>query len=161
MSIVLVVAIDKNNAIGKDNQLIWHLPADLKHFKEITLGHYILMGRKTFESIGKPLPGRTSVVISRQKLSIPGCICVTSVDEALKVIPPGEDAYVIGGGEIFRLTMPLAEKIYLTRVHHQFTADSFFPEISSNEWETLEEKSFEADEKHAYPYSFLTLQKKN
>lgn len=161
MSLIIVVAADENNAIGKDNRLMWHLPADLKRFKEITYGHPILMGRKTFDSIGKPLPGRTSIVISRQTTEIPGCICVKSIEEAILAIPPDEDAYFIGGAEIFKQVFHKADEIFFTRVHHTFEGDTFFPKILPDEWETVSEQHFEPDEKNLYPYSFIKFLKKN
>lgn len=159
--ITMVVAAAENNALGKDNQMIWHLPDDFKHFKQITTGHYIIMGRKTFESFPKPLPNRTHVVITRQKDYAPeGCIVVHSLEEAFDVSPKNEDVFVIGGGEIFDLAMPFTQKIELTRVHGTFEADAFFPEISSNEWKLTNSVYHDKDEKHAVDFTFETFVRK-
>lgn len=152
---ILIAAIAENNALGKDNQLLWHLPDDFKRFKKVTTGHYIIMGRKTFESFPKPLPDRTHVVITRQKDYHPdGCIVVDSIEKALGISPKGQDVFVIGGGEIFSLAMPYADKLDITKVHAVFDADAYFPEISPDEW-TLESSEFHPkDEKHAYDFTF-------
>lgn len=129
MLISIIVIADENNGIGKNNQLLCHLPADLKYFKQTTLGHTIVMGRKTFESIGKPLPGRTNIVISRQTdLAIEGCLVLPHLGDAINhAKASGEtELFITGGGTIYELTLPLADKVYLTRLHHQFDADTFF-----------------------------------
>lgn len=160
--IAIVVAVAENNVIGKDNQLIWHLPADLKHFKQTTMGHPILMGRKTYESIGKPLPGRTSIVITRQEdYKAEGCIVVNSVKEAIEEAKQlDEQAHIIGGAEIYRQSLDLTDTIYLTRIHHSFDGDTYFPEIKAEEWETVSEEHHEPDEKNKYSYSFIKLARK-
>ena len=129
--LTLIVAASENNAIGKNNGLLWHLPDDFKHFKQTTTGHYIIMGRKTFESFPKPLPNRTHVIITRQSdYKVPeNCIVVSSLQKALKSCPENEEVFIIGGGEIYKQAMPLADKIELTRVHTTLDADTFFPEI--------------------------------
>ena len=162
MSIAIIVATAENNAIGKDNQLIWHLPADLKHFKNLTSGHPILMGRKTYESIGRALPKRTNIIISRNKdLSIPNCLVFNSlekgIEEALKI---NEDVFIIGGAELYKMALPLADKIYLTKVHQEFDADTFFPTIDTNEWQETAREKHEADEKNTIAYSFISLVRK-
>ena len=125
--ITMVAAIAENNALGKDNDLLWHLPDDFKRFKQITSGHYIIMGRKTFESFPKPLPNRTHVIITRQKEYHPeGCIIVDSMEKAIDACPKKEDIFIIGGGEIYNLGMDFADAIELTRVHQNFEADTFF-----------------------------------
>ncbi|MEJ8755844.1 dihydrofolate reductase [Pontibacter sp. H259] len=160
--IAIVVAVAENNVIGKDNQLIWHLPADLRFFKNLTIGHPIIMGRKTYESIGKPLPGRTTVIITRQQdFEAPGCIVVNSVDEAIAEAQTiDQDVYIIGGAEIYKQALVKTDTIYLTRVHHTFDGDTFFPEINEADWEVISEEKHEPDEKNKYSYSFITLKRK-
>ena len=155
--IIIIAAAAENNALGKNNQLLWHLPDDFKRFKQLTTGHYIIMGRKTFESFPKPLPNRTHVVITRQENYHPqGCIIVSGLEEALAAIPQDEDAYIIGGGEIYRQAIALADKIELTRVHHAFEADTFFPEIDVMQWQLVQTEFRPRDEKHAYDFSYET-----
>jgi dihydrofolate reductase len=160
--IAIVVAAAENNVIGKDNGLIWHLPADLRHFKQITMGHPILMGRKTYESIGKPLPGRTSIIVTTQKdYEAEGCIVTHSLQEALEKAKQLDEAiYIIGGAEIYKRALPLTDTIYLTRLHHTFDGDVYFPELKEAEWESMEQEHHEPDEKNKYSYSFLTLKRK-
>lgn len=160
--IAIVVAVAENNVIGKDNQLIWHLPADLKHFKHITMGHPMLMGRKTYESIGKPLPGRTTIIITRQPdFEAEGCMVVNSVKEAIsKAKQLDEQAYIIGGAEIYRQVLDVTDTIYLTRIHHSFDGDTFFPEIKEEEWQTISEAHHEPNEKNKYSYSFIKFERK-
>ena len=153
--IAIVVAVAENNVIGKDNQLIWHLPADLRFFKNLTMGHPILMGRKTYESIGKPLPGRTTVIVTRQHdFEALGCIVTNSVDEAIaEARKLDQDVYIIGGAEIYKQALNKVDTIYLTRVHHAFDGDTFFPEIDEKNWEVASEEKHEPDEKNKYSYS--------
>ena len=159
--VILIAAAAKNNALGKNNDLIWHLPDDFKRFKAITSGHYIIMGRKTFESFPKPLPNRTHVVITRQKGYQPeGCIVVDSIEKALAISPKNENVFIIGGGEIYTLGLPFAQKIELTRVHNDFEADVFFPEIDLKQWKLVEEEFHLKDEKHKYDFSFQTFIRK-
>ncbi|MEE1943654.1 dihydrofolate reductase [Pedobacter sp. KR3-3] len=156
----IVVAIAENRAIGKNNQLLWHLPADLKHFKQITSGHTIIMGRKTYDSIGKPLPNRRNIVITRQNgLQLEGVEVVNSLSEALALCTAENEVFVIGGAEIYKAALPLTQKIYLTTVHQSFEADAFFPEINANEWAETEKESHSPDEKNALSYTFSTLQR--
>lgn len=159
--VILIAAAAKNNALGKNNDLIWHLPDDFKRFKAITSGHYIIMGRKTFESFPKPLPNRTHVVITRQKGYQPeGCIVVDSIEKALAISPRNEDVFIIGGGEIYTLGMPYAYKIELTRVLDNFEADVFFPEIDLKEWKMVKEEFHPKDERHKYDFSYQTFLRK-
>lgn len=162
MIVAMVVAIAENHAIGKDNQLLWHLPKDLKHFKQITAGHTIIMGRKTFDSMGKPLPNRRNIVITRNKeLELPGAEVVGSVQEALALCASDEEeVYIIGGGEIYKMAMPLTDKIYLTVVQHSFDGDAFFPEIEPGEWKETASESHSPDEKHQYGFTFSTLERR-
>ena len=157
----LIAAAAENNALGKDNQLVWHLPDDFKRFKQLTSGHHIIMGRKTFESFPKPLPNRTHVVITRQKKYAPeGCIVVNSMEKAIEICPENEVIYIIGGGEIYNLGMPFANKIELTRVHDTFDADAFFPEINSNELDLVTQEFHPKDERHHFDFSFQTYLKR-
>lgn len=159
----IVVVIDENNGIGKDGGLLCHLPNDLKHFKQITTGHTIIMGRKTYESLPKgALPNRINIVItSAEKEKFPGCIVVRSVEEALSVSENHEKVFIIGGGELYRSTLHLADTLYLTRIHNTFEdADTFFPKIDFEDWVLREEDKHRADDKHLYPYTFLTYSRK-
>ena len=159
--ITLIAAAAENNALGKNNDLIWHLPDDFKRFKAITSGHYIIMGRKTFESFPKPLPNRTHVIITRQKNYNPeNCIVVNSLEKAIEICPKDEDIFVIGGGEIYQQSIAIADKIELTRVHSTFKADTFFPEIDTTIWELVQEEFHPKDEKHLFDFSFQTYLKK-
>ncbi len=159
--IILIAAVAENNALGKNNDLLWHLPKDFKRFKEITSGHHIIMGRKTFESFPKPLPNRTHVIITRQKDYVhEGCIVVQDLESAIAVCPKNEDAFVIGGGEIYSQSIHLANQLDITRVHHSFEADVYFPEINSKIWELTSEIFNHKDEKHLYDYTFQTFVRK-
>jgi dihydrofolate reductase len=161
MNLEIVVAIDEKGGIGKDNQLLWHLPADLKHFKNITSGYPIIMGRKTYDSIGKPLPNRRNIVISRQQdLRIEGTEVVNSLEDAIQLVAKDEKAFIIGGAQIFSDAMHLGDTLHLTKVHHSFEADTFFPEIKSAEWQEIEREDYLADEKNPYNYSFITLKRR-
>ena len=156
----IIVAISENNAIGKDNQLLWHLPADLKHFKEITTGHTIIMGRKTYDSIGKPLPNRRSIVITRNvNLVISGVEVVDSLANAIELCNHDDEAFIIGGAEIYQQSLPYATHIYLTQVHETFEADAFFPVLAPNEWKELDSRTYSADEKNNVAYTFSTLER--
>jgi dihydrofolate reductase len=159
--IILIAAVAENNALGKNNDLLWHLPKDFKRFKEITSGHHIIMGRKTFESFPKPLPNRTHVIITRQKDYVyEGCIVVQDLDRALAVCPKNETVFVIGGGEIYSQSIHFADQLDITRVHHSFAADVYFPEIDPKIWELTSEEFHPKDEKHLYDYTFQTFVRK-
>jgi dihydrofolate reductase len=159
--ITLIAAAAENNALGKDNQLLWHLPEDFKRFKQITSGHYIIMGRKTFESFPKPLPNRTHVIITRQKdYTAEGCIVVHSLEEAIAISPKNEEVFVIGGAEIYTQSIDSADKIELTRVHNSLDADAYFPAIDLTQWKLVFEEQHHKDEKHHYDYTFETYLKK-
>ncbi len=156
MTISLVVAAADNNAIGKDNKLLWHLPNDMKFFKNTTWGMPILMGRKTLESLGKPLNGRISLVLTRQKkLKAGGVITVNSLGDAILFCEANDyrEIFVIGGGEVYELVIDKADKIYITRVHTTIEADTFFPAIDPKKWKMSGNTDYPADEKHIYPYS--------
>lgn len=161
MSLEIVVAVDENWGIGKDNQLLWHLPADLKHFKNITSGHPVVMGRKTYESIGRALPNRRNVVISRQtSLQIEGVEVVHSLEEALALLAQEAVVFIIGGAQIYRESIQKVDKIHLTKVHHLFNADAFFPALDPQVWEETNRETHQPDEKNAFSYTFSTYSKR-
>jgi dihydrofolate reductase len=161
--ITIIAAISKNNALGKDNDLIWHLPADLKRFKKITSGHYILMGRNTFESIGKPLPNRTTIIITRNHNYFKeGCLIANSLEQAIELTNNAPNVFIIGGAQIYRETIAkeLADKLDITIVHQEFDADVFFPEIDLTIWKEVAREDFNADEKNKYDFSFISFVKR-
>jgi Dihydrofolate reductase len=160
--ISIIVAIADNYAIGKDNQLLWHLPEDLKSFKRITEGHNIIMGKKTFYSLPKrPLPGRNSIVITDiAGEQIEGCQMAYSIEDAINQCDAERENFIIGGGSVYKQFFTLAQKMYITWVHQPFEADTFFPEIDSNTWEVIDKESHKADEKNKYDYTFVTYQRK-
>ncbi len=161
MILSIIVAVAKNNAIGGDNQLLWHISEDLKRFKKITMGSPVVMGRKTYESIGRPLPGRRNIIISRSNdLQIDGCECFTSIDSALASCQSHDEVFIIGGGEIYRQTIELADKLYLTVVHNEYPADTYFPTIDPFMWEEESFEDFERGEKFEYPFSFINFKKR-
>jgi dihydrofolate reductase len=152
----LIAAISENNALGKENKLLWHLPADLKRLKALTMGHNLIMGRKTFESLGKPLPGRPHIIISKQKNYFPeGASVVDSIEKAIELAKEDNQPFIFGGGEIYKLTLHLVQKIYITKVHANFEGDTFFPELSSDEWKLVDCQKFEPDDKNKFSYSYL------
>ena len=163
IGIAQVVAAANNNAIGKNNQLLWHLPNDLKFFKNVTWGFPVIMGRKTFEAVNKPLPGRTNIVITRNaEWKADGVITALDIEDAIQ--KAGEtnarQIFIIGGGEIYKQSMPVTDTIYLTRVHAVLDGDAYFPVIDENIWKLDSEEDFPADAKHAYAYSFQVWKKK-
>ena len=168
MKVSLIVAVSENGVIGKNNDLIWHLPKDMKFFKDTTLGHHVIMGRKNFESIPhkySPLPNRINVVITRKDDYIAeDCVVVNSVQSAIQIAKKNGDTepFIIGGGQIYKIALEgnLIDKIYLTKIHHSFEGDTFFPELNTD-WKEMERIDHKADEKHAHDYSFLTFEKIN
>jgi dihydrofolate reductase len=159
MQTILIAAFTDNRVLGKDNRLIWHLPEDLKNFKRLTSGHPVIMGRKTFESLGRPLPNRTNIIITRNAdFKAEGCVVVSSLENALQKAEEAgaEKAFVIGGGEIYAQALPIADLMYLTHVHTTLEGDTFFPEFSTQDWQETARQSFEADEKHAYAFDIVT-----
>lgn len=161
MRLSLIVAVAENGAIGKQNDLPWHLPADLKRFKRITMGHPILMGRKTWESIGRPLPGRRSIVLSQSADFAPiGCEVVPSLDAAMALCQESDEAFVIGGARLFQLAAPMAHRLYLTRIHRPFDGDVTFPEWNWDEWTLVSNEHFPAEEPMNFAYSFQTFDRK-
>jgi dihydrofolate reductase len=156
--IIMIAAVAENNALGKNNELVWHLPNDFKRFKSLTTGHHIIMGRKTFESFPKPLPNRTHVIITRQKDYHPeGCIVVDSMEKAIAVCPENETSFIIGGGEIYNLALPFTDKLEITRVHHNFEADAYFPVIDTGKWKEIQSEFNQKDEKHLFDYTYQTF----
>jgi dihydrofolate reductase len=159
--ILLIAAIGENNALGKNNDLIWHLPDDFKRFKTLTTGHPIIMGRKTFESLPKLLPNRKHIIITKQKnYTQENCVVVHSLKEALSVVPSSQDVYIIGGGEIYKQAMEFAHKLEITKVHNSFEADVFFPIINPQQWKLEKEEFHAKDEKHLYDFTFQTFVRK-
>ncbi len=162
MLISLIVAASSNNAIGKNNQLLWHLPNDMKFFKNTTWAMPVIMGRKTFESLGKPLTGRMNIVITRQhEWKHEGITVVNTLEKAIQVAASADynESFIIGGGEIYKEALPIANTIYLTRVDTEIEGDVFFPTLNNKEWQLISTKSNSADEKHAFPFHFQVWEK--
>jgi dihydrofolate reductase len=162
MPISIIVAVAENNAIGKDNDLLWHISEDLKRFKRITSGHKMIMGKNTFLSLPvRPLPNRTSIVITDDKAdNYKGCIMAYSIEDAIAKCEADEECFIIGGGSIYRQFMPLADKLYLTKVNRSYEADVFFPEVSDEEWELTEQEDHIDESNNSLPYSFQTYVRK-
>ena len=161
MTVSLVVAAAKNNVIGRDGELPWHLPDDLRHFKRLTTGKPIIMGRRTFESIGRPLPDRHNIVMTRDPdYAAPGCDVVTSVSDALDLAGDAAEVMVIGGGQVYHDFLPRADRIYLTRVQLEIDGDTHFPEIDAKEWQLVASEHHAADEKHAYAFEMMVLERR-
>jgi dihydrofolate reductase len=157
----LVVAMARNRVIGRDNALPWRLPADLAYFKRVTLGHPVVMGRRTYESIGKPLPGRKNIVVSRNRdFHAPGCTVVASLDEAWKAAGDAPEVSVIGGTSIFAETLPIADRIHLTEVQAEVPGDTYFPEFDRSQWMEREVERHGRDERHAHPFRIVVLDRK-
>jgi dihydrofolate reductase len=156
-----VVAMARDGVIGRDNGMPWHLPDDLKRFKSLTMGKPMLMGRKTFEAIGKPLPGRTSLVLTRDpSWQAKDVIAVRSVDEALQKIGNVQELCVVGGAEIYKLTLPITQRIHLTRIHANIPGDAIFPPLDTSEWRETERIEHPADDRHAFAMTFSTLERR-
>ncbi|SDS15225.1 dihydrofolate reductase [Gillisia sp. Hel1_33_143] len=159
--LTIIAAAGENNALGKENDLVWHLPDDFKRFKELTSGHHIIMGRKTFESFPKPLPKRTHLVITRKdNYKKEGIIVVHSIERAIEFSNEDPQTFIIGGGEIYKMGLELADRIELTRVHGTFEADTFFPEIDESKWDLVSKVFHDKDEKHDYAFTYLTYDRK-
>lgn len=160
MRLSIIAALSSNNVIGRDNQLPWHLGTDLKRFKQLTMGHHLIMGRKTFDSVGKPLPGRINVVITRDPdYAAEGITIVHSLEEGIRIaVDAGdEEPFIAGGAQMFEQSMHRADRMYLTRVHVDLEGDAFFPDFDDvSEWQLTDSEHFDADEKNDYPFSFLT-----
>ena len=161
MIISLISAMDRNRLIGNNNQLPWHLPADFAHFKSVTMGKPVIMGRKTYESIGKPLPGRTNIVLTREPgMRFEGVSCASSIEQAIALVADAEEIMIIGGSTIYEMLLPQANRLYLTYVDAEFEGDAWFPEFDNNQWSEIESVLRKADEKNAYDCRFVTLEKK-
>lgn len=153
--ISIIVAIARNYTIGSANSMPWHLPEDFRHFKQVTMGKAVIMGRKTYESIGRPLPGRRNIVITRNAdLRIEGCEMATSLDEAIALCDPTEENFIIGGGEIYRQAMPIADKLYITHIDAEFEGDTRFPNIGP-EWREISREEYPCGEKFPHPFAFV------
>jgi dihydrofolate reductase len=155
-----IVAASENNVIGRDNGMLWHLSDDLKHFRNTTRGHHVIAGRKTFESQGKPLPGRTNIIVTRNiHYRAEGCIVAHSLEEALRAVQNDDEPFIIGGEQIYRMTLPRVERIYLTRVHAVLEGDAFFPELDPTHWRELSRERYEKNERNDYPFSVYVLER--
>jgi dihydrofolate reductase len=156
--IKIIVAVSENGVIGGDNSLVWNLPNDMKRFKQITTGNAVVMGRKTYESIGKPLPNRRNIIISKDtNLFIDECEVVNSIEEALMLT--NNDCFFIGGGEIYKQVLPLTDIIYLTKIHEDFNGDTYFPELNKEEWFESMNESFNPDDRNKHKYSFIKYER--
>jgi len=156
----MIAAVADNRVIGRDNDLIWHLPADLQFFKTTTKGHHIIMGRKTFESLNKPLPYRTNIIVTRQSdYRVEGVLVVRSLDEAIQAVSNDEEPFIVGGAEIYRQGMEIADRIYITRVHGEFEGDTFFPEINEETWKVVKKEFRPKDERNPYDMTFYTYER--
>lgn len=161
MRISLIAAVAENNVIGAGGKIPWHLPADFKHFKELTMGHPVIMGRKTFESIGKPLSGRTNIVLSSPDASFApkGCRVASSLEEAFRLAENTDEAFVIGGGVVYAVALPLANRVYLTRVHAKVDGDTFFPKLPETEWRLVDSTFRTHDDTNAFDCTFETYER--
>ena len=163
MTVSLIVAVSSNGVIGRDGGLPWCLPADLKHFKRTTMGHHLIIGRRTWEEVGKPLPGRTMVVVTRSRNFAPeGAKVVRSVERALELAADDEEPFIGGGAQIYRIALErdLVDRIYLTRIHAEVEGDTIFPEVDLGRWELASEEHHDADEKNEFSYSFLVYERR-
>ena len=160
MTLSLIVATTQNNVIGKDNQMLWHLPADLAWFRQNTTGKPVIMGRKTFESIGRPLPKRINIVLSRQPFEHEGVTWKDSLESAVNFVKDSEEIVLLGGGELFKQYLPKADKLYLTQIQAEIEGDTFFPELNWNEWKIEYDEYRQADENNVYDLRFLILVRK-
>ena len=161
MIVSIIAAMDRNRLIGKRNQLPWHLPADLAHFKKVTMGKPIIMGRKTFESIGRPLPGRTNIVLTRSvDFSAEGVSIVASLEQALALAAAEDEAVIIGGSSIYELALPQVDRLYLTYIENSFEGDAWFPDFDLGQWQIVASEEHSADKKNPCDYRFVTYQRK-
>ncbi len=159
MTVNIVVAISSNYVIGKNNKLLWHLPNDLKHLNDIISGNTVIMGRKTFDSIENPINNSRNIIITHQNIQIEGCEVAHSISDALTLSANEDEVFILGGADIYRQSLPITDRIYLTIVHHQFDGDTFFPEINFAEWVETAHEDHQPDEKNKLPYSFITLER--
>ena len=165
MVLSIIAAVADNQVIGNHNSLIWHIPADLKYFKEKTMGHSLIMGRKTFDSIGRPLKGRTTIILTRQRnyTAPEGCLVAHKLQDAIGMADSSKDVFIAGGEQIYRQAISLegVDRMYITRVFGSFEGDAFFPEIDQNTWELVECEDHDPDEKNAFAYSFQTFRRRS
>lgn len=159
--ISIIVAIAENGVIGDKNALLWNIKEDMRRFRTTTTGHPVIMGRKTFESIGRPLPKRTNVVITRGDTTFEGCEVAHSLEEAIAMFPAEEEIFIIGGAQIYAQALPLADRLYLTIVHSDYEGDTSFPEINYSEWREVSRQEFERGEEYDSPFSFIDLERAN
>ncbi len=162
MILSIIVAASDNNVIGHGNTLLWKLPADMKRMKDLTMGHPLIMGRKTHESVGRALPGRRNIVITRQQKEFPGCEVVASLEEALAAVKddPSGEAFIFGGGDVYRQALPMTDRIHMTRVHGTFEGDTTFPALTPDEWELASSDDHPADDRNEYAFTFEVWQRK-
>lgn len=159
--ISIIAALSENRVIGVSNTLPWRLPADLRRVRALTTGHHIIMGRKNYESIGKPLPHRTNIVVTRNPAyAAPGCIVAHSLNEALEIATDDPEVFIFGGAELYAQTLARADRLYLTLIHAQIPGDRYFPALDWSDWKEMERERHAADDQHPYPYSFITLERK-
>lgn len=158
--ISVIVAVAENGTIGDKNTLLWHIKEDMKHFRTLTTGHPVVMGRKTYDSLGRPLPNRRNVVITRQDIAIEGCEIAHSLEEALSLFTPDEEVFVLGGAQIYAEAMPLADRFYLTVVEHPYEGDTAFPKWDRDQWQLIESERFEQGESYPHPFRFETYERK-
>jgi dihydrofolate reductase len=157
----IIAAMDRNRLIGNENQLPWHLPADLAHFKQVTMGKPIIMGRKTYESIGRPLPGRTNIVLTRSSdFNAEGVLTANTLEQALNQVSAEDEVMIIGGSTIYELTLPRADRLYLTYVENSFEGDAWFPDFDLEQWHIVASEEHSADEKNSSAYRFVTYARK-
>ncbi len=156
----IIAAVAENGVIGDKNALLWHISEDLKYFKTLTTGHPVIMGRKTWESLGRPLPNRENVVVTRQQLDIPGCRVVHSLDEAVALFPSGEELFVIGGAQLYAQALPMADRLYLTRVFHAYEGDTRFPAWDEAAWRLVASESFPCGRDYPYAFAFECYERK-
>ena len=155
----IIVAVAKNGVIGDKNSLLWHISEDLRFFKQTTSGHPVIMGRKTYESLGRPLPNRTNVVISRTTTAIEGCTVAHSLEEAVAMFPHDEEIFIIGGAQIYALALDIADRIYITRVEHEYEGDTSFPTWDESQWHLVQSERHECGEKFPHPFTFELYEK--
>lgn len=160
MTLSIIVAVSENGVIGDRNRLLWHISEDLKRFKALTTGHPVVMGRKTYESLGRPLPDRTNVVITRQALDLAGCRVVHSLAEALALFPAGEEVFIIGGAEIYAQALPIADRFYLTRILHPYAGDTRFPDWNEADWRLTRSEAFPCGKEYPHPFVFETYERR-
>ena len=163
MTVSLIVAVSSNGVIGSGGGLPWYLPADLKHFKQTTMGHHLIIGRRTWDEVGKPLPGRSMVVVTRSRRFAPeGAKVASSIEQALELASGDDESFIGGGAQIYRIALErdLVDRIYLTRIHAEVEGDTYFPQIDFEEWMLVSEEHHEADEKNEFPYTFLVYDRR-